>query len=82
MSRTLVVAPLKLTRQEVPEPALEQRHDAAQEEQPHTPPRRPHTDTRALANGPSVEPVVDDVLEILAHADLSHQLVLVPVPLQ
>ena len=27
----------------------------------------------------SVEPVVDEMLEVLAHADLSHQFVLVPV---
>ena len=39
-----------------------------------------HTASPAyLSDGTSVEPVVDQVLEILAHADLAHQAVLVAV---
>ena len=79
LGHALVLAALELPREQVAEPPLQQRHDAAQEEQPHPPHRRPEPDTRTLADGTRVEPVVDEVLEVLAHPHLSHQLVLVAV---
>ena len=39
----------------------------------------PEADAGALADGARVEAVVDEVLQVLAHADLAHQLVLVAV---
>lgn len=39
----------------------------------------PKPDTGPLAHRPRVEPVVDEVLEVLAHANLPHELVLVAV---
>mmetsp|Transcript_6161 Transcript_6161/g.24641 ORF Transcript_6161/g.24641 Transcript_6161/m.24641 type:complete len:696 (-) Transcript_6161:121-2208(-) len=75
----LGVAALKLARQQVAQPALEQRDDAAQEEQPHAPRRRPEAHAGALAHWPGVKAVVDEVLEVLAHADLAHHAVLVAV---
>ena len=75
----LGLAPLKLTRQQVAQPPLQQGDHAAQEEEPDAPHGGPDTHTRALADGSRVEPVVDKVLQILAHADLSHQAVLVTV---
>ena len=72
-------AALELARQQVAQPALEERHHAAQEEEPHAPARRPEAAAGALAHGPRVEAVVDQVLQVLAHADLAHQPVLVPV---
>ena len=53
--------------------------DAAQEEEPDAPARRPEAAARPLADRPGVEPVVDQVLQVLAHADLPHQPVLVAV---
>ena len=60
-------------------PSLQQGDDAAHEEQPDTPARRPETTTRALPYRTSVEAVVDEMLEVLGHAYLPHQLILVPV---
>ena len=69
----------ELAREQVTQPALEQRHHAAQEEEPHAPARRPEAAAGALAHRARVEAVVDQVLQVLAHADLAHQPVLVPV---
>lgn len=71
---TLTVTTLELTREQVAEPTLEERDDATHEEQPYTPAGCPETDTRALANRTRVEAVVDEVLEILRHPNLPHQL--------
>eukprot|EP01137_Pigoraptor_chileana_P034039 Opistho-2@25961 len=72
-------AALKLTREEVAQPALEQGDNATEEEHPHPPARRPKTASGALPDRASVEAIVNDVLEILAHANLPHELVLVAV---
>jgi len=60
------VTALKLTRQEVAEPSLEQRSDSAEEEHPHAKHGKPKTHSRPLLNGSCVEFVVNDVLEVLA----------------
>ncbi|KAI3486863.1 hypothetical protein L1887_49501 [Cichorium endivia] len=70
---------LELACEQIAEPALEQRHDTAQEEDPHPPRGRPEADAGTLADACGVEAVVDDVLEVLAGADLAHGAVLVPV---
>ena len=75
----LAVAALKLSAEQVAQPALQQRRHAAHEEEPDPPAGRPEAAARPLAHRAGVEAVVDDVLEVLAHADLFHQLVLVPV---
>ena len=71
--------PFELAREQVAQPALEQGDDAAQEKEPDAPHGRPEADAGALADGARVEAPVDEVLEVLAHADLAHQLVLVAV---
>mmetsp|Transcript_7034 Transcript_7034/g.20668 ORF Transcript_7034/g.20668 Transcript_7034/m.20668 type:complete len:555 (-) Transcript_7034:1166-2830(-) len=75
----LGVAALELAREQVAEPALQERHDAAEEEEPHAPARRPEAAAGALAHGARVEAVVDQVLQVLAHANLAHEAVLVAV---
>ena len=75
----LGVPALKLSREQVSEPTLEERHNTTQEEEPHAPARCPEATPRALAHGTGVETVVDEVLQVLAHPDLSHQPVLVAV---
>ena len=64
----LRLAALELARQQVAEPALQQRHDAAQEEQPDAPHGRPEADARPLAHRPRVEAVVHDVLQVCGQA--------------
>lgn len=59
-------------------PSLEKRDDTTHEEQPYTPTGCPETTARALADGASVESVVNQMLEILCHSHLTHELVLVP----
>ena len=51
----------------------------SEEEEPDAPAGSPDAAAGSLADGAGVESVVDDVLEVLAHPHLSHQLVLVPV---
>eukprot|EP00123_Amoebidium_parasiticum_P018100 comp24100_c1_seq1/m.43517 comp24100_c1_seq1/g.43517 ORF comp24100_c1_seq1/g.43517 comp24100_c1_seq1/m.43517 type:complete len:308 (+) comp24100_c1_seq1:5498-6421(+) len=79
LGNALAVSPLKLTGQKVPQPALQEGDDAAQEEDPYTPTRRPEPTPWTLAHCARVEAVVDQMLQVLAHADLPHQLVLVAV---
>ena len=75
----LGLAALELAREEVPQPALQERDDAAEEEDPDAPHGGPEAAPGALAHGSGVEAVVDEVLEVLAHADLAHEAVLVAV---
>ena len=70
----LAVTAFELTREQIPEPTLEERDNATHEKQPYTPAGRPETDTRALADWTRIEAVVDEMLEILRHPDLPHQL--------
>ena len=70
---------LKLTGQEVPQPSLKQRDNTAEEKDPHAPPGRPEADAGSFADGSGIEPVVNQVLEVLAHPDLAHQTVLIPI---
>mmetsp|Transcript_26458 Transcript_26458/g.83860 ORF Transcript_26458/g.83860 Transcript_26458/m.83860 type:complete len:710 (-) Transcript_26458:29-2158(-) len=70
---------LKLAGQQIAQPTLQQRHDPTEEEEPHTPAWRPEATPRPLAHWTGVEAVVDQVLQVLAHAHLPHQPVLVPV---
>mmetsp|Transcript_62206 Transcript_62206/g.196852 ORF Transcript_62206/g.196852 Transcript_62206/m.196852 type:complete len:623 (-) Transcript_62206:2053-3921(-) len=72
LGHALGVAPLELPRQQVPEPPLQQRHNAAEEEEPHPPHGSPEPHAWALADWARVETVVDQVLQVLAHADLAH----------
>lgn len=76
---TLTVPTLELPSQQVTQPSFKQRDNTPHEEQPDSPSRRPETDTRTLTNRASVESRIDDMLEILAHADLLHKLVFVSV---
>ena len=79
LGHALAVPPLELPGQQVAQPPLQQRRHAAQEEEPDPPAGSPDPAAGALPDRSGVEAVVDDVLEILAHPDLLHQLVLVPV---
>jgi hypothetical protein len=73
------VSALELPAEEVAEPALQERRHPAHKEEPDAPAGRPEPAARPLPHRPRVEPVVDHVLQVFAHADLLHQLVLVPV---
>lgn len=55
LGNTLRVSSLEMSREQVSEPSLEQRHNTTHEEEPHAPPRCPNPDTRALAHWPCVE---------------------------
>ena len=79
LRHALRVPALKLPGQQVPEPTLQEGHDAAEEEEPDAPHGRPEPHAGAFAHRTGVEPVVDEVLEVLAHANLSHEPVLVAV---
>ena len=76
---TFRVATFELSSEQVSKPALEKRRHASHEENPRSPSRSPNTAARAFADRASVESIVNNVLEILAHSNLLHQLVLVSV---
>jgi len=50
LGHPLGVAPLELAREQVAQPALQQRRDAPHEEEPHTPAGRPEAAPRSLAH--------------------------------
>mmetsp|Transcript_27303 Transcript_27303/g.78698 ORF Transcript_27303/g.78698 Transcript_27303/m.78698 type:complete len:112 (-) Transcript_27303:1958-2293(-) len=70
---------LELSSEEITKPTLQKGDDAAQEEQPDSPARRPKADTRTLTDRAGIESVVNQMLQVLAHSDLPHQTILVPV---
>jgi hypothetical protein len=79
LGNALGLTTFELTSKQVAQPSLQERDDTAHEEEPDSPRWSPDTNTRAFADWTSVESVVDQVLEILAHSDLTHQTVLVTV---
>ena len=60
-------------------PSRKKGDDATHEEQPDSPTRSPETTTRTLTNWTSIEAVVDQMLQVLRHSNLTHELVLVSV---
>ena len=79
LGHTLRVPTFELSGEEVSEPALQEWDHTPQEEEPHPPARGPHPNPWPLPHRTCVETVVDDVLQVFAHANLPHQLVLVAV---
>mmetsp|Transcript_39887 Transcript_39887/g.113149 ORF Transcript_39887/g.113149 Transcript_39887/m.113149 type:complete len:527 (-) Transcript_39887:833-2413(-) len=79
LCHTLRLPALELPSQQVPKPALQQGDDATQEEDPHAPHWSPEATAGPLTNRAGVEAVVDQVLQVLAHANLPHEAVLVAV---
>lgn len=79
LRHTLRISPFELPRQQVAQPPLEQRNDTPHEEQPYPPSRRPEANTRPLPNRSSVEPRVNQVLQVLAHPYLFHEAILITV---
>ena len=69
----------KLTREQIAQPAFEEGRNSAEEKEPDSPSGRPNAASGALTDRSSVESVINQVLQILAHANLPHQLVLVAV---
>ena len=62
--------------EEIPKPAFKKWHDTTHEEQPDAPTRSSEAN---LTNGTYIEVIVDKVVQIFCHSDLSHELVLVTV---
>jgi hypothetical protein len=75
----LRITSLKLAREEISKPAFKKWHDTTHEKQPDAPTGSPKADARTFANGTRIEAIVDEVLQVFRHSDLSHELVLVTV---
>jgi hypothetical protein len=75
----LRITSLELPREEITKPTFKKGHDTTHEEQPDAPAGSPEADTRTLTNGTCIEAIVDEVLQVFRHSDLSHELVLVTV---
>jgi hypothetical protein len=73
------ITSLELTRQKIAKPAFKKWYDATHEEKPDAPTGSPETDTRTLTNGTSIEAIIDEMLQVLCHSNLPHELVLVTV---
>jgi hypothetical protein len=74
LGNTFAVTTFKLTGEEISEPPLKERDDAAHEEQPHSPTGSPKTATRTLSDWTRIETVIDKMFQILRHPDLPHKL--------
>ena len=75
----LRIASLELASEEITKPAFKKWHNTTHEEQPDAPTGSPEADTRTLSNGTCIEAIVDEVLQVFRHSDLSHEFVLVTV---
>ena len=73
------LATFKLAGEEVTEPAFKKGDDSTEKKEPDTPARGPETYARAFTHGTRVEAVVDEMFQVLAETDLTHELVLVAV---
>lgn len=71
---TLTVATFKLTSKKIPEPTFKEGDNTTHKEEPDSPTRCPEAASGAFANRACVEAIVDQVLQVLGHAYLSHQL--------
>ena len=71
---TFRIATLELTCEQVAEPTLEKGHNTPHEEEPYSPSGGPEATSRALSNRTGVEAVINEVLEVLRHAYLPHEL--------
>ena len=78
-SHSLAVSSLKLSRQKITQHFFQEWGLPSHEEVPHSPSRSQESTTWALTYRSCIEPVVNDMFQILAHPDLLHQLVLVSV---
>jgi hypothetical protein len=67
----------ELMGKEIIKPAFKKWHDTTHEEYPDVPIRSPEADTRTLTSGIGIEAIIDEVLQVFHHLDLSHELVLV-----
>ena len=72
---TFAVTTFELTGKKVAEPRKVSMH----EEQPDAPTRSPEPTTRSLSDRARIEPMADQMLEVLRHAHLPHELILVSV---
>jgi hypothetical protein len=79
LSDAFRITSLELAREEITKPAFKKWHDTTHEEQPDAPTGSPEADTRTFTNGTCIEAIVDEVLQVFRHSDLSHELVLVTV---
>ena len=78
-SHSLAVSSLKLSRQNITRPSIQEWSLPSHEEVPHSPSRSQESTTWALTYRSCIEPVVNDMFLGLEHPDLLHQLVLVSV---
>jgi hypothetical protein len=79
LSNSFRVPSFELPGKQVPEPSLKKGNDSTDEKQPNAPTRGPEAYSWAFANLSGIEPVVDQVFEVLSHSDLAHQAILVSV---
>ncbi|SRR6266436_376514 len=75
----LRITSLELAREKITKPTFKKWHNTTHEEEPDAPTRSPEADTRTFTNGTGIEAIVDEVLQVFRHSDLSHELVLVTV---
>lgn len=62
---SLGLSTFELPRKKVPKPSLQQRNNSSKEEKPHAPHRSPESHPRTLSHGSSIEPVVDQMFQVL-----------------
>ena len=73
------MATLELTREQIAQPTFEQRRNTTQEKQPDPPAWRPKAAARPFAHRPRIKSIIYEMLQVFAHANLLHELVLIAV---
>ena len=73
------VSAFELSSEKVAQPPFNEWNYPSEKEKPYSPARSPEANSRAFANWTSIEAIVDEMLQVFRHSDLSHQPVLVSV---
>jgi hypothetical protein len=68
-----------MSSQQILEPPLQQRYNPSKEEEPDSETGKVKSIPGALAYRSSIEPVIDDVFEIFAGPNLTHEPILVTI---
>mmetsp|Transcript_31758 Transcript_31758/g.36107 ORF Transcript_31758/g.36107 Transcript_31758/m.36107 type:complete len:278 (-) Transcript_31758:415-1248(-) len=76
---SLAMSTFELTCQKIAKPSFQQRNDTSEEEKPDSPTGCPETTTWSLSDRTGIESIVNQMLKIFAHSDLSHQSVFVTI---
>jgi hypothetical protein len=72
LANRFAMTAFELPGKQVAQPPFEKWNNATKEKEPNAPAGHPEADPRAFVDGAGVEAVVNKVLQVFAHAHLTH----------